>query len=154
MRSDGSPRSTLCLGASDRSGRCPSRVWMISMPALRAAASSDCSGGTAALQQRHVVAERLAEAAGLQEVALHVDDDEGGVIELDHQRGGLGFDAFDAHDLQRIGTRPPCGSAKGQNVQDQGQARAGCRAAHENERTTGQRPATRPRIEMPTEAST
>ncbi len=31
------------------------------------------------LEQRDVVAEALAEAAGLDEVALHVDDDEGGV---------------------------------------------------------------------------
>ena len=37
---DGSPRSTLCGGASDISGRWPSRVWMTSMPKSRAAASS------------------------------------------------------------------------------------------------------------------
>ena len=35
------------------------------------------------LEAAHVVAERGAEAAGLQEVALHVDDDEGGVLEFD-----------------------------------------------------------------------
>ena len=86
MRSEGSPRSTLCFGASERSGRWPSRVWITSIPAARAAASILRSGGDRGLQPRHVVAERLAEAARLEKIPLHVDDDEGGAIELDHER--------------------------------------------------------------------
>lgn len=31
IRKDGLPRSTLAGGASDKSGRCPSRVWMMSV---------------------------------------------------------------------------------------------------------------------------
>ena len=37
-------------------------------------------------EPRHVIAERLAEAARLQEIALHVDDDERGAAEIDHDR--------------------------------------------------------------------
>jgi hypothetical protein len=42
-------------------------------------------------QARHVVAERGAEATGLQEVALHIDDDDSGRLEIDRQRRRLGF---------------------------------------------------------------
>src|SRR5262245_31659255 len=49
MRIAGSPRSTFSGGASVRSGRCPSRVWMMSMPERRAAASTSAHGPTAAL---------------------------------------------------------------------------------------------------------
>src|SRR5580704_2174898 len=48
MRFLGSPRSTLCGGASDKSGRCPSRVWMTRRPSCRAAASTSRHGATAA----------------------------------------------------------------------------------------------------------
>ncbi len=51
MRSAGSPRSTFIGGASVRSGRCPSRVWMTSTPARRAAASTSAHGPTAALRR-------------------------------------------------------------------------------------------------------
>ena len=47
MRKEGAPRSTLAGGASDRSGRCPSRVWMTRMPLSRAAASTAAIGFTA-----------------------------------------------------------------------------------------------------------
>ena len=42
------------------------------------------------LQQRDVVTERFAEPAGLEEIALHVDDDERSAIELDCNRLRLG----------------------------------------------------------------
>src|SRR5262245_49371478 len=48
MRIAGSPRSTFSGGASVRSGRCPSRVWMTRMPDRRAAASTSPHGPTAA----------------------------------------------------------------------------------------------------------
>ena len=47
IRNDGAPRSTLAGGASDRSGKCPSRVWTTSMPVSRAADSTDAIGFTA-----------------------------------------------------------------------------------------------------------
>ena len=52
------------------------------------------AGADRALEQRDVVAERLAEAAGLEEVALHVDDDERGAAGVEgrsaraRRRGG------------------------------------------------------------------
>ena len=61
-------------------GRWPSRVWMTKRPRLRAASSTRFVGAIARAQQRNVVAERLAEPAGIDEVALHVDD---------HERRGL-----------------------------------------------------------------
>ena len=47
MRRLGAPRSTLAGGASDRSGRWPSRVWTTSMPLSRAASSTAAIGFTA-----------------------------------------------------------------------------------------------------------
>ena len=47
MRKLGAPRSTLAGGASERSGRWPSRVWMTSKPIARAAASTAPIGFTA-----------------------------------------------------------------------------------------------------------
>ena len=47
MRRLGAPRAIFAGGASDRSGRWPSRVWMTSMPASRAAASIARQGATA-----------------------------------------------------------------------------------------------------------
>src|SRR5262245_56172338 len=51
MRMAGSPRATFSGGASVRSGRCPSRVWMTNMPQRRAAASTAAQGPTAALSR-------------------------------------------------------------------------------------------------------
>ena len=76
MRMLGAPRSTLAGGASDRSGDGPRGC---GSPACRPRARRRArarQGATARCKQRDVVAERLAEAAGLEEVALHVDDDE------------------------------------------------------------------------------
>ena len=42
-------------------------------------------------EQRYVVAQRLPEAARLEEIALHVDDDEGGPVEIDRNGLGLGL---------------------------------------------------------------
>jgi len=51
-------------------------------------------------EQRDVVAQQFAEASRLEKVALHVDDDESGVIEVDHQRAWLGLNPSDAHDTR------------------------------------------------------
>ena len=47
MRRLGAPRSIFAGGASDRSGKWPSRVWTTSIPMSRAAASTDAIGWTA-----------------------------------------------------------------------------------------------------------
>lgn len=47
------------------------------------------------VEQGHVIAERLAEAARLQKVALHVDDDERAALKIDVDRCGLGGNAGD-----------------------------------------------------------
>ncbi|MGY4235200.1 hypothetical protein ACVIIW_004147 [Bradyrhizobium sp. USDA 4449] len=47
MRNDGAPRSTFAGGASERSGKWPSRVWITSMPVSRAAFSTAPIGFTA-----------------------------------------------------------------------------------------------------------
>ena len=60
---------------------------MTSMPALPRSGQHLPAWRDRRLQPRHVVAERRAEAAGLQEVALHVDDDER-LAEIDCQRDG------------------------------------------------------------------
>ena len=48
IRRLGSPRLSFAGGQSDRSGTCPSRVWITVIPASRAAARTFCSGGTTA----------------------------------------------------------------------------------------------------------
>ena len=62
------------------------------MPAARAAASTACKRLDRGLEQADVVAERLAEAARLQEVALHVDDEERRALKRDGERLRLGGD--------------------------------------------------------------
>src|SRR5580704_10738995 len=49
------------------------------------------------LQPGHVIAERGAEPAGLEEIALHVDDDERRAVKLDGQRCRLGFKTHARH---------------------------------------------------------
>jgi hypothetical protein len=44
------------------------------------------------LEPRHVIAERGAEPSGLEKIALHVDDDEGGMRKVDTERRRFGFD--------------------------------------------------------------
>ena len=92
MRIEGWPRSILAFGASERSGRCPSRVWITSRPAARAASSTALQGATARAEQRHVVAERFPEAARLEEIALHVDDDQRGARQVERDRFGFSLD--------------------------------------------------------------
>ena len=48
MRRLGSPRLSLAGGQSDRSGTCPSRVWITVRPTARAVSSTFLSGGTTA----------------------------------------------------------------------------------------------------------
>ena len=47
------------------------------------------------LQPGHVVAERGAEAARLQKIALHIDDEQGRLPEIDRQRRRLRLDGRD-----------------------------------------------------------
>ncbi len=49
-------------------------------------------GGDSRLKSRHIVAEAFAEAAALDEVALHVDDDQRRVRGPEMERRGLGID--------------------------------------------------------------
>src|SRR3954451_6918684 len=78
MRVARRPRARLLGGQSVMSGRWPSRVWMTGSPAARAAARHPLQRLHGRRQQSDVVPELLAEAAGLEEVALHVDDDQRG----------------------------------------------------------------------------
>jgi hypothetical protein len=71
----------LAGGQSDRSALCASRVCTTSPPALRQA-STAWQAGTMACSS-DVVAQRFAKAARLDEVALHVDDDQGRVRQLE-----------------------------------------------------------------------
>ena len=76
MRRLGAPRSRLAGGQSDEVG--PVRLARVhDRPAARAPGREQRGDRRdRRLQPRHVVAERGAEAAGLDEVALHVDDDQ------------------------------------------------------------------------------
>ena len=93
------------------------------------------------LQQRHVVAERLAEAAGLEKIPLHVDDDEGGVIELDRP-------APDGSASMRLTPMTRSSARAAKIVQDRGQRRVRRNAA------PARSPANSPPIASATEAST
>ena len=73
MRSGPPPRARLAGGQSDRSGRWHSRVWMTGRPARRKPSMQPLGRRDAGRELRDVVAERGAEAARLEEVALHVD---------------------------------------------------------------------------------
>ena len=70
------------------------------------------AGTDGRLQARHVIAEGGAEAAGLEEVALHVDDQQGGAVEFDRKRRRLRLESdvrhcfsssATANDLQKQG---------------------------------------------------
>jgi hypothetical protein len=49
------------------------------------------------LQTRHVVAKRFAEAAGLEKIALHIDDDQRRPVEIDGKRRRLGRESHARH---------------------------------------------------------
>ena len=68
------PRAFLAGGRSNRSGRWPSRVWRTGRPSDAPGRQQAAVRLDGAAKLRHVVAEHFAEAAGLEEVALHVDD--------------------------------------------------------------------------------
>ncbi len=97
MRSAGAPRSTFARGAIGQVGpmsfaRVDHEQPLVAGPVEQRTARAD-----GALQQRYVVAERLTEAARFEEVALHVDDDQRGAIEVELDGLGFGFDRRDAH---------------------------------------------------------
>src|SRR5262245_60816874 len=103
IRSLGFPRSSLTGGTSDRSGRWPSRVWITKCPHRRAVSSTARQGSIAAGKRRYVIAERFAEAPRLEEVALHVDDDERGPLEVDQEGSGCGVDRDQRHSVGSAG---------------------------------------------------
>jgi len=57
---------------------------------------------TDGLQRRDIVAERFAEAAGLHEIALHVDDEQCGRFEAERELIRLGSDGFLRHVFSRL----------------------------------------------------
>ena len=82
---------------------------MTSMPRPRAAASIVPARRHGRLQPRNVIAERCAEAAGFEKVALHIDDDERRRIGIDGKRRGFGFDRNAWHpELLPRSVEQPC----------------------------------------------
>ena len=97
----------LAGGQSDRSGAVRTRA--CARPGRRPRARPPARAaivGTMRLQQGHVVAQRLAEAAGLDEVALHVDDHQRRRAGLEAE--GEGLRALD-HAATAHARRLPCG---------------------------------------------
>ena len=96
-------RAARALGAagSRRAARsCASCVWITAMPCARASASSRAQAGTMGRSSDDVVAQHRAEAAGLEEVALHVDHQRPRCApgRTGSRRGGRGWSCI---------TRPP-----------------------------------------------
>ena len=89
MRSDGLPRLRLDGGQSARSARCTSRLWTTTPPAFSPRSKNGLASRDDGFEQRHVVAQALAKTAGLDEVALHVDDDQGRGRQLEGVEEGL-----------------------------------------------------------------
>ena len=73
-------RQRLLAGRSARSGRWPSRVWMMWKPLARIAASSALDRLDRRAGEREVVAHLVDIAADAAEVGLHVDDDQRRVL--------------------------------------------------------------------------
>ena len=71
---------------------------------FRAAASTRSVGGNRGEQER-VVTERLAEAAGIDEVALHVDDEQRGRRRIEIELVGFRRNDFRAHDVLSLRVR-------------------------------------------------
>src|SRR4029077_17347840 len=59
------------------------------------------AGSDRGLQAAHVVAERFAESAWFQEIALHVDDHQRGAVKVDPERRRFCLDAYGTHGLPR-----------------------------------------------------
>jgi hypothetical protein len=82
---------------------------------LHAAPAKGREHGAARLDRRleagYIVAERGAETAGLEKIALHVDDDKGGMDKVDIERHRLGFKADPGHAV------PPFGFLQGATAQ-------------------------------------
>ena len=70
---------------------------MTSMPWRRARGEHLPAGLDRRLQAGHVIAKRFAKAAGLEEIALHVDDHQRGAVEIDGKRRRLGLKSDPYH---------------------------------------------------------
>ena len=105
----GVPRARLAGGQSDRSGRWHSRVCRIVQPLSRKAPISAATVGTICDHRREIVAERLAEAAGLEEVALHVDHDERRARRIEAEGEGLCRRPRSSFNAPPCGGRWSCG---------------------------------------------
>ena len=86
------PRTFLAGGRSERSGRWPSRVCIDQQAGGAPGRQQPAVRLDRAAQLRDVVAQHLAKAAGLEEVALHVDDQQGAFGRPQFERIGLGRD--------------------------------------------------------------
>ncbi len=109
MRSAPCPRSRLAGGRSDRSGLWLSRVWMIGPALVAKQADQRRHGRDDRLEPRDIVAERVAEAALLDEVPLHVDHDERGLAGREGVGIGLGRDGDHGAARWRAGNEDECG---------------------------------------------
>jgi hypothetical protein len=70
-----------------------------------------CTGRHDSPELRHVIAERLAEAARVEKVALHIDDHQGEVGRIDVYCCGLRLDRDCGHDgapVQALTRQSPC----------------------------------------------
>ena len=84
---------------------------MTRIPAFRAASRTRGGRRDRLAQQRHIVAERLAKSARIDEVALHVDDDERNMFGLENKL--VGFSAYTRH-LLLPGSAALCGVLSGE----------------------------------------
>jgi hypothetical protein len=106
------PRIFLAGGRSLRSGRCPRGVHDRQVPVPPAASNTRFDRCPAQLGD--VVAEHLAEPARLQEIALHVDDEQGAAfrLQLEGIRRGVNGDhhkaAMNAFESATAPNTPPC----------------------------------------------
>ena len=89
MRMCGSPRSTFAFGASDRSDRWPSRVWMMSILRRRAASSTAMQGFTAASRRDTLLPSVSPKPPGSRKSRCMSMIDERGAIHVDRQGCGL-----------------------------------------------------------------
>jgi len=80
-------------------------VWITSIPTVRARRQRRGAGPNRRLQQAHVVAQRLAESPRLEEVSLHVNDDERSSPDLETNRPRLRLEGLAHAPSFRLGSR-------------------------------------------------